>query len=269
MDCESWREHASALLDGEPAGAPVAVLESHMDECADCRRWREGAHEVTRRFRLAAAEDAPSPQHALQAVRAASGSARRWSAVGFVRAGLIVVAAAQLAVAAPALLLGSDHGAPIHVAHEMGSFDLALAAGFLVAAWRPSRARGMQGLVGVAALMLVATALLDLFAARTSIGDEAPHLLIVAGWLLLRRLTSLTPAQVDAAPSFRWASLRSRRAALSAAPGAAPKPATDTAEPAPGTARPAPAAGASNPAVPMAPGHDTASEPRRAREALG
>jgi hypothetical protein len=101
------------------------------------------------------------------------------------RWGLVAVACAQLVVTVPLLLLGRDHSAPAHVAHEMGSFDMALAVGYLVAAWRPARARGMRALVGATAVLLVVTAVLDVLGGRTSAADEAPHLLAVAGWLLI------------------------------------------------------------------------------------
>ena len=56
---------------------------------------------------------------------------------------LFVVALTQLVLAAPALLLGEDAGATVHVARELGSFDVALAVGLLVAAWQPARAWGL------------------------------------------------------------------------------------------------------------------------------
>ena len=85
-----------------------------------------------------------------------------------------LVALAQLALCLPVLLFGQDHAAPVHVAHEMGSFDVAVAIGFLVAARRPARAMGMLSLVGIAAGLLVVTAVVDLMAGRTSLSDEAP-----------------------------------------------------------------------------------------------
>ena len=103
------------------------------------------------------------------------------------RLGLVVVAVAQLAVCVPVLLFGHDRSAPLHVAHEMGSFEVAIAIGFLVAARRPGRAMGMLSLMGAAAGLLVVTATLDLVAGRTDLSDEAPHLhrrgrLAAAGW---------------------------------------------------------------------------------------
>jgi hypothetical protein len=106
---------------------------------------------------------------------------------------LLVVAATQLAVSVPLLLLGHDREAPIHVAHETGSLDVAVAIGLLVAVRRPRRALGMLTLVGTAALLLAGTAGMDLASGLTSWTDEAPHLLVVAGWLLLRRLAVLSP----------------------------------------------------------------------------
>lgn len=182
------------MLDGEPAGMRPAELEEHLSSCAECERWREGAHEVTRRIRLAAAKDVPVPGPALRDAARASARARRLDQVLAARIGLVAVAVAQLAwVTVPALLLGHDRGAPVHVAHEMGAFDVALAVGFIVAAARPQRAQGMRALVGTVALALVATAIVDILSVRTTAADEAPHLLAVAGWLLLRRIATLDP----------------------------------------------------------------------------
>ncbi|MGH9054496.1 MAG: hypothetical protein ACRDYY_01300 [Acidimicrobiales bacterium] len=56
----------------------------------------------------------------------------------------------------------------------MGSLDVAVAVGFLVAVRRPARAMGMLALVGVAAGLLVVTAIVDLVVGRTDLLDEAP-----------------------------------------------------------------------------------------------
>ena len=94
----------------------------------------------------------------------------------------------------PNLLSGHDHTAPEHIAHEIGAFAMALAVGFVVAAWKPDRARGMHALVGAVAALLVVTSTVDLLHGRTDLGDEAPHLLAVAGWLLLVYLARATPS---------------------------------------------------------------------------
>lgn len=110
------------------------------------------------------------------------------------RVGLVAVAAAQALLTVPLLFAGRDHSAPTHVAHEMGAFAMALAIGFVVAAWRPDRAHGMRTLVGAASALLIVTSVLDLLHGRTDLGDEAPHLLAVAGWLLLVHLAAATPS---------------------------------------------------------------------------
>jgi predicted anti-sigma-YlaC factor YlaD len=195
------------MLDGEDPGADTAEVERHLAGCAECRAWRDTAHEVTRRVRLAAVP--PVPRRVREAAAAARASAdrrhgwRRWKSrqVVLLRTGLAAVAAGQAAITVPYLLFGADRMAPVHIAHEMGSLDAALAVGFAAAAWRPGRALGMRMLVGAAAVLLAVTALADLAAGRTTVADEAPHLLPVAGWLMIRRLAVLTPpAVVEPAP---------------------------------------------------------------------
>jgi hypothetical protein len=147
------------------------------------------------------------------------------------RLGLVAVAFGQLVLTVPCLILGQDHSAPQHVAHEMGAFDAALAAGFLAAAWRPSRALGMRALVGVAAVLLVLTAVIDLVAGGTSVGDEAPHLLAFAGWLLICYLAACAPAPAVPEPSAGSTVLRSWRVL---AAGLGREPAADRSDPAAG-----------------------------------
>ena len=194
MSCEAAREGISALLDGEIPRIERSAIDAHLAGCAACRAWREEAHEVTRRARIAAARPVPAPDPALLAAAGAAFQRRSWwRALAPARVALVLVALAQIAITIPALLSGSYRGAPIHVAHEMGAFDMALGIGFLVAAWRPARAQGMRALVGCAALLLVVTAVLDIIAGRTTAVDECSHLLVVAGWLLLRRIAALAP----------------------------------------------------------------------------
>jgi predicted anti-sigma-YlaC factor YlaD len=200
MDCETAREAISAALDGEEAGVSAEDLQGHLDGCAACRTWREAAHVVTRHARIESAGNAPwRPGDVIAVVRARARVPRRRLGTTAARIGLAVVAAGQLAATVPVLVLGSDHSAPVHVAHEMGAFGAALAAGFLVAAWRPGRALGMRPVVGAAAVLLAVTAVADLASGLTSAGDEVPHLLAIAGWLLVRYLAANCPW---AAPHF-------------------------------------------------------------------
>ncbi len=193
MDCAVAREAVSALLDGEDPGSDTGEVDRHLADCTECRAWREAAHDATRRVRLSAAQPVPRRTREVAAAVRASQRRRRIRPVPLYRAGLLAAAAGQLAISIPFLLFGEDRGAPVHVAHELGCFDAALAAGFLVVAWRPARALGMRALAGAAALLLVLTAVIDLAGGRTTVWDELPHLVAVAGWLMIRGLAASTP----------------------------------------------------------------------------
>ena len=183
MECDSVREALSARIDGEDPGLPGTVIEEHLAGCAACRGWQQRAYTMTRRARLggsflehdltARVLDAVSPVPA--------GRPRRLGQ----RAGLIAVALAQLAVTVPLLILGHDHDAGTHAAHELGSFDLALAVAFAVGAICPALSAGLAWPCGIAAAGLMGTAVIDLIGGQTFGADEAQHLIAVAGAVLL------------------------------------------------------------------------------------
>jgi predicted anti-sigma-YlaC factor YlaD len=92
------------------------------------------------------------------------------------------------------LFLGSDAGLPVHTARHLGSFDIAVAVGFLFAAWRPSRIPGLLPVVAALVACLVASSLLDVFAGNTGALGEAHHATDFVGlavlWLLSRGLAT-------------------------------------------------------------------------------
>jgi predicted anti-sigma-YlaC factor YlaD len=108
------------------------------------------------------------------------------------------IALVQIAVAVPALLLGSDANLPVHTARHLGSFDVALAVGFLFAAWRPVRIPGLLPVVSALVACLVGSSLLDVASGNTAALSEAHHATDVAGlvvvWLLSRALPRPVPA---------------------------------------------------------------------------
>jgi predicted anti-sigma-YlaC factor YlaD len=183
MECDKAREAISALIDGEDAGLPDGALEAHLAGCAACREWQHRAHAVTRRARLGSAfldhDLAPGVLAAIS-----PSPAKRRLRLGQ-RATLLVAALAQLAITVPCLILGKDHDAGVHAAHELGSFDLALAIAFAVGAIRPRLSAGLAWPCGIAAAGLVGTAILDLFSGQTLGADEAQHLVAVLGAALL------------------------------------------------------------------------------------
>jgi hypothetical protein len=99
-----------------------------------------------------------------------------------VLAGLVTISAL------PALRSGDAAGAPPHPARELGAFQVALAIGFLLAAWRPERRVRLLPVVAVLSVCPAVVAVVDVAAGRTPASAEAHHLLPPAGlgleWLL-------------------------------------------------------------------------------------
>jgi predicted anti-sigma-YlaC factor YlaD len=194
MDCDSAREAVSARIDGEDLDAPDA-LEAHLTTCADCRQWQQRAHAVTRRVRLGGV----FLDHDLAPlVRPAVPAGRPWWRRGSAqRAVLLAVGLAQLTVAVPMLFLGLDHDGGVHAAHELGSFNLALAVAFIVGAVWPRLSAGLVWPCAIASVGLVGTAVADLFSGQAIGADEAQHLIAVAGAALLG-WQARTPGRVTA-----------------------------------------------------------------------
>jgi predicted anti-sigma-YlaC factor YlaD len=183
MDCDRIREAISAQIDGEDTGLPSGDLEAHLAGCTACREWQRHAHAVTRRARLGGS----FLDHDLTpVVLAAHPAAQTRFRLPVARRGMLaLLALAQLAIAAPMLFLGHDHDAGVHVAHELGSFNLALAIAFAVGVIRPALSAGLSWPCGMAATGLVATAVADLIGGQAIGADEAQHLVALAGAALL------------------------------------------------------------------------------------
>jgi len=185
MRCDTAREAISARIDSEDAGMQDDTLRGHLEVCAACREWQQQAHTITRWARLGGyALNHDLTAGVLSAVPAAATPDRhpRWLVQ---RAGLAAMALAQMAITIPLLILGHDHEAGAHAAHELGSFDLALAIAFVVGAVRPALSAGLAWPCGIAACGLAGTAIADLIGGQTIGVDEAQHLIAVAGAALL------------------------------------------------------------------------------------
>jgi predicted anti-sigma-YlaC factor YlaD len=183
MECDRAREAISARIDGEDPGVPDDAIAAHLAGCAACRDWEQRAHVLTRRTRLGGAV---LEQDLTERVLTALPPSRRGRRLRVsLRGALLVVAIAQVAVTVPLLILGHDRDASAHAAHELGSFDLALAIAFIVGAAKPRLSAGLAWPCGIAAGGLVATAVIDMIAGQTFGVDEAQHLIALAGALLL------------------------------------------------------------------------------------
>jgi predicted anti-sigma-YlaC factor YlaD len=200
MECAPIREALSARLDGEAGAVPEEAVAEHLRGCPACSGWAADLEVLHRLVRVRAAEEVPDlsaaivdsfhrppwPRRTLDACRRAllsePISGGRWA--------LFVVALTQLVLAIPPLLLGEDHGATIHIAREIGSFDVALAVGLLVAAWQPARAWGLLPLAAALVFVMTGSSVLDVVDGRASAFGECKHLLDVAGvaclWIVAR-----------------------------------------------------------------------------------
>jgi predicted anti-sigma-YlaC factor YlaD len=193
MRCSVIREACSAKLDGEPTSLDQSIVNEHLRTCAGCRAFVEQSQ------RLVGASISARPVPALPelAPRVVSAAQEERTVRPFlaspVRIALVCVGAMQLALAIPSLLFGTDEGAPIHIAHEVGAWDLALAVGFIFAAWRPLRAVGMLPFAGALAAGLLLTAAIDIYNGRTPALSETTHLLELLGTALLYVLTAPRP----------------------------------------------------------------------------
>ena len=187
MDCERCREAISARLDGHDDEGPE--VDEHLATCLACQAWRADAVALAHRLDLHVAQPVPDRSSAILAAMAAElaadeQEARDESLLPW-RVGLVALGIVELLLAVPALVAGQEAGAGVHVAREMGSFDVALAVGFLVAAWRPARAWGMVPLVAVLAGCLAVTSGVDIAEGRASFTGETLHLTHLVGLVML------------------------------------------------------------------------------------
>jgi predicted anti-sigma-YlaC factor YlaD len=194
MRCTRFREAISARIDGEDPGLSTEDIDAHLADCADCRSWATAAaspalEALASPGDQAAVDPALLAQLVRPAVAAEPASPRLISTVEW-RMVLALVGLAQVVLAWPGVFLDDGH-ASIHLAHELTAWDMGLAAGFLVVAWRPARAWGMLPLVAVLVTAMAVTSGVDLASGHALLGREAVHALALAGlgclWALARR----------------------------------------------------------------------------------
>ena len=186
MDCRVARELLSATLDQEASLEEGRLANTHLGTCAACRSWWAEIGTVNRHLRVRPAETAPD----LSTKVLARVSPPRPGRGDWIRYALGVVAATELALALPGVMLGQG-AASIHDGRHIGTFGAAVAIGLLYVAWRPGRALGILPMVAALAVMMAATATIDLAAGRVRVLGEAHHLLEATGlalvWMLAGR----------------------------------------------------------------------------------
>jgi predicted anti-sigma-YlaC factor YlaD len=191
MQCARFREAISARLDDESLGMPARELDDHLAGCRACGTWAEDVARVTRRARLAPSPAVPdltaTVLAALPRELPGAGEAARSRVVGAaLRVVLVALGIAQAGLAWPALTSGEDAmSAPVHMAHESGAWNLAVAAAFLAVAGGPRLAAGALPFLGSFAALLVPVTLADLAAGHVHADRAVAHLLLVAGTLVV------------------------------------------------------------------------------------
>jgi predicted anti-sigma-YlaC factor YlaD len=183
MQCDDVREAISAVADGEAGPLERSVIDTHIARCPACASFAGAVEQLDRRLRVRPAETVPDLSRPILAA-AAPKPARIWP-----RYVLLWVALTELVLAVPSLL-GDSRGVSIHAAHELGSWEVALAVGMLVAAWQPRRAAGMLPFAVALAGAMVITASFDIVTGHAPMAGESQHVLDVIGvgalWLLTR-----------------------------------------------------------------------------------
>lgn len=182
--CEQIRVALSALMDGEESTVSPAGLESHLAGCADCRSWRASAELVTRAVRVQSVEVPDLTARILTAV-AAETSSKAKERRHVLQVALGISAVVQLVLAIPAMLGGID----VHTSREAASFDIALAVGFALAAWRPERARAFVPVAFVLAGCLALTSAFDIAGGATLVAHEMSHVAALAQAFILLALS--------------------------------------------------------------------------------
>jgi predicted anti-sigma-YlaC factor YlaD len=186
MTCEDAREVLSARMDGEAGPDEERAAAAHLTACPACATWSAQAERVSEAVRETPLE-MPDRTEAIMAVvnrrevdRAPAASRRR-----ILRVAVGAAAVVQLVLALPALLGGLGLMDSPHAGRELASFDVALAVGFALAAYRPGRARAYLPVAVVLAGCLAVTSAVDIARSSTLPGHELGHLAVAVQALLL------------------------------------------------------------------------------------
>jgi predicted anti-sigma-YlaC factor YlaD len=175
MTCTQIRIALSALIDGEDPGLPADQASAHLAGCPACQAWHAQAEGVTRAVRVRSVQVPDLTEQVLAAVAAdrPAPDGRRQ----VLRLALAVSAVAQLLLGLPVLFAGA--GEAVHVSREMASFDVAIAVGYLFAAWRPVRAAALVPVAVALSVCLLVTSTLDVANNGAVLAHEIGHLLAV------------------------------------------------------------------------------------------
>jgi len=172
---------------------PASRLQAHVSTCDGCRGWAQAAGALRARVGESPAQAAPRPDVMATLMAGTPEPPQRTAllSLGEWRVVLAVVGALQLLLAWPTEMWHQGH-ASAHVVHELTTWDVGLAVGFLMLAWMPSRAWGALPVLAVLVTALTGTSLYHLATGDAVPGREVVHVLELAGlgclWVLARRV---------------------------------------------------------------------------------
>lgn len=162
------------MSDGEATELERQGAEAHLRGCAACRAY------ATELGAVDAPPAAPAPRPITTEPIAV-----------FLRLALLTVAGALVVLALPILVrhLTGDHS--VAESGHLVAWDLAFAAGLVVVAVQPFRARGLLPMAVAVAGIMVITLVLDGVGGHPSAMSAASHLLELVGLVLLWQLERL------------------------------------------------------------------------------
>lgn len=181
LTCDEATGLVSAAADDELDAADARRLDRHVTICDECAAYVDAVAALNRTVRLRPADTRPD---FVERVMTRADGARlgrgAWTRPALAWCGVLVAVQSI-----PPLLFADLDGAATHVARHVGASALALAIGFLFAAWRPHRAAGMLPFVAALLATTVVAAALDTASGQRSALAETVHLAEVAGLVLL------------------------------------------------------------------------------------
>lgn len=203
--CEPYRDAISARTDGEASPVGDDALAAHLDACSSCTTFAAAVGGFGRRLRVIPAEAVPDHTFTILAAVQTPHRGRVRARHRQLRVVLALTGIAQLGLAIPLLVAGSTRAG--HATREVAIFQLALGIGFIVVAWRPTRAPGLLPVTAAVAVLATVTSLGGVLAGTASLVQETAHTLELTGagllWALDRHLgrPRLHPADAGVAPN--------------------------------------------------------------------
>jgi predicted anti-sigma-YlaC factor YlaD len=202
-------------LDGE-VYPDEARVSRHLEVCAMCAAWLQGAQRVTRIVRVQPVAVPDLTERIMVAAQAAGVLAqqrkprevrstrqlarlqqlarlRGFALVPALRWALGALATVQIMLALPDLLGATGHDA--HAAREVAASGVALAVGLLLVACYPAYARVFAPVVMTLVLCFAAISAVDLVEGAVGAGRVAGHGLAVAQALLVWHLAKRSPSR--------------------------------------------------------------------------